>query len=65
MATDSVRSTKSESKRLCLLAPTVQDTEIVAGVLSADRQPGDCYSLFGSVGAGKSVFRWLNHALMP
>ena len=43
--------------RLCLLAPTEQDTEIVADFLSTDRKPGDCYCMFGSVGAGKSAFR--------
>lgn len=41
---------------LCLIAPTEQATSSLAAWLAQDVQPGDCYCLYGSVGAGKSVF---------
>ena len=37
-------------------APTEADMGVLASHLAAELQPGDCYCLYGDVGAGKSVF---------
>lgn len=40
------------------LAAGPQATQLLAFYLASDLEPGDCYLLYGSVGAGKSFFRW-------
>ena len=35
-------------------------TQRLAALLASDLRAGDCYCLFGDVGAGKSVFRWVS-----
>lgn len=40
------------------LAPSEQHIQHLAAILAADRRVGDCYCLYGSVGAGKSTFRF-------
>ena len=39
-----------------LLAPTVEAVECLAALFASHTRAGDCYCLFGDVGAGKSVF---------
>ncbi|GLC34765.1 hypothetical protein PLESTM_000237700 [Pleodorina starrii] len=39
-----------------LAAPTVQALDCLAALFASHIRPGDCYCLFGAVGAGKSVF---------
>jgi type II secretory pathway predicted ATPase ExeA len=39
------------------LAPAEEHVQQLAALLARDRRAGDCYCLYGSVGAGKSVFR--------
>uniref|UniRef100_A0A383VCJ7 tRNA threonylcarbamoyladenosine biosynthesis protein TsaE n=1 Tax=Tetradesmus obliquus TaxID=3088 RepID=A0A383VCJ7_TETOB len=38
------------------LAPAEEHLQHLAALLARDRRAGDCYCLYGSVGAGKSVF---------
>jgi len=40
----------------CLTAPTEAAMGALASLLASELRPGDCYCLYGDVGAGKSVF---------
>lgn len=39
------------------IAPTEAHLQYLASLMAQERNAGDCYCLYGSVGAGKSVFR--------
>jgi len=49
------KSGAAESK-LCVLAPSEMDTQLIAEALASNNMAGDCYCLYGEVGAGKSAF---------
>lgn len=40
-----------------LISRTEEVTQALAEILASDLRAGDCYSLLGDVGAGKSAFR--------
>ena len=43
---------------LSLVAATPTATQLLAAFFACELRPADCYLLHGSVGAGKSYFRW-------
>lgn len=52
-----------EGQQLVLYARDELSTQQIAALLARDLQPGDCYCLYGTVGAGKSVFRCILYCL--
>lgn len=49
---------------ITLRSESPHSTEVLAAYFaSVSLSPGDCYLLYGNVGAGKSLFRWVDSVL--
>jgi len=49
---------------ITLRSESPHSTEVLAAYFaSVSLSPGDCYLLYGNVGAGKSLFRWVDYVL--
>ncbi len=62
LLSSNINGTRNKSSIRCgaynFVSPSEAATAALARKLASELRPGDCYCLYGDVGAGKSVFRF-------